>query len=123
MKRNLLKAVVSLILAVILCATGSVPFAATQTDVTVQPIEMKNPDFIRGMDVSSVIALEKSGVIFRNENGKREDIFKILADNGVNTIRCAYGMTPTPRTAGATAAVTMRSIPQYRSANARQSTA
>ncbi len=87
MKRNLLKAVVSLILAVILCATGIVPFAATQTDVTVQPIEMKNPDFIRGMDVSSVIALEKSGVIFRNESGKREDIFKILADNGVNYIR------------------------------------
>ena len=43
MKRNLLKAVVSLILAVILCATGIVPFAATQTDVTVQPIEMPVP--------------------------------------------------------------------------------
>ena len=39
------------------------------------------------MDVSSVIALEKSGVIFRNRDGDREDIFKILADNGVNTIR------------------------------------
>ena len=87
MRRESIKAVLSLILAIILCSTGIVPFAAAQTEVTVQPIDFKNPDFIRGMDVSSVIALEKSGVIFRNESGEREDIFKILADNGVNYIR------------------------------------
>ncbi len=87
MRRNRLKAVVSLILVMILCPTCVVPFAAAQTDVTAQPIDIKNPDFIRGMDVSSVIALEKSGVVFRNESGRTEDVFKILADNGVNYIR------------------------------------
>lgn len=87
MKRNLCKTLLCLILSVILCSAGVVPFAATQTDVAVQPIDINNPDFIRGMDISSVIALEKSGVIFRNESGERENIFKLLADNGVNYIR------------------------------------
>ena len=87
MKRNLFKAILSLILVMILCATCIAPFTAAQGEVNVQPIEFKNPDFIRGMDISSVIALEQSGVVFRNENGKTEDIFKLLADNGVNTIR------------------------------------
>ena len=87
MKRNLFKAILSLILVTILCLTCAAPYAAAQSKVNVQPIEFKNPDFIRGMDISSVIALEQSGVVFRNENGKTEDIFKLLADNGVNTIR------------------------------------
>ena len=69
MKRNLFKAILSLILVMILCAMSIVPFSAAQGEVNVQPIEFKNPDFIRGMDISSVIALEKSGVIFRDENG------------------------------------------------------
>lgn len=87
MKRNIIKSLFCLILAVILCSAGVVPLAAAQEDITIQPIDINNPDFIRGMDISSVIALEKSGVIFRNESGEREDIFKLLADNGVNYIR------------------------------------
>ncbi len=87
MKRNIIKSLLCLILAIILCSAGVVPFTAAQEDITVQPIDINNPDFIRGMDISSVITLEKSGVIFRNESGKREDIFKLLADNGVNYIR------------------------------------
>ncbi len=87
MKQKLFKAVLWFILTVALCATCIVPFAAAQGDVTVEPIDFKNPDFIRGMDISSVIALEKSGVVFRDESGKTEDVFKLLADNGVNTIR------------------------------------
>lgn len=42
---------------------------------------------IRGVDISSVIALEKSGVTFKDENGKEQDIFKTLSDHGVNYIR------------------------------------
>lgn len=51
-------------------------------------------DFIRGVDVSTVIALEKSGVIFRDFDGNEEDLFKILRDNGVNYIRVRVWVNP-----------------------------
>ena len=44
-------------------------------------------DFIKGMDISSVLAEEASGVKYYNEEGEEEDLFKILADSGVNYIR------------------------------------
>ena len=70
---------------------ASVPLTASanvQDDgVDIEKIDFKNPDFIRGMDVSSVISLEQSGVTFKNENFEVEDLFKILSENGVNYIR------------------------------------
>ena len=42
---------------------------------------------ICGVDVSSVISVEESGVRFYDENGEECDIFKTLADHGVNYIR------------------------------------
>ncbi len=76
-------------IAVLLIA--SVPLTASanvQDDgVDIEKIDFKNPDFIRGMDVSSVISLEQSGVTFKNENYEVEDLFKILSENGVNYIR------------------------------------
>lgn len=42
---------------------------------------------IRGVDVSSIIAIEKAGVKFYDDNGQEQDIFKTLADHGVNYIR------------------------------------
>lgn len=71
-------------LCLLLCA---VPAAAAQEEVAVEPIAFQNGAFIRGMDVSSVIALERAGVTFRNRSGRERDIFEILADSGVNTIR------------------------------------
>ncbi len=78
----------AIIMAVLMLLTCVVSVSAdTVQSVTVEPISIKNPDFIRGMDVSSVIALEQAGVVFRDENGVERDIFRILADNGVNYIR------------------------------------
>ncbi len=51
-------------------------------------------DFIRGVDVSTVISLEKSGVVFRDFDGNEEDLFKILRDNGVNYIRVRVWVNP-----------------------------
>ena len=65
-------------------ASGEVP---VKDNIKVEKIEFKNPDFIRGMDVSSVISLEKAGVRFKNAYGETEDIFKLLSDGGVNYIR------------------------------------
>ena len=42
---------------------------------------------IRGVDISSIVSLEQSGVKFRNDQGNEADIFDVLADHGVNYIR------------------------------------
>ncbi|MGN1187196.1 MAG: glycosyl hydrolase 53 family protein, partial [Lachnospiraceae bacterium] len=44
-------------------------------------------DFIKGVDVSSIISLEESGVKFYGFNGKEQDIFKTLKEAGVNYVR------------------------------------
>ena len=42
---------------------------------------------VRGVDVSSIVAIEESGVRFHNEDGSEADIFDILEAHGVNYIR------------------------------------
>ncbi len=44
-------------------------------------------DFIRGMDASSVLALENSGVTYYNFEGEEADVFQTLSEAGVNYIR------------------------------------
>ncbi len=44
-------------------------------------------DFILGMDISSVLAEEASGVKYYNFKGEEQDLFKTLAENGVTHIR------------------------------------
>lgn len=56
-------------------------------EICVEVIDGIGDDFIKGVDISSVIAQEESGVVYYNENGQEQDIFHILADNGVNYIR------------------------------------
>ncbi len=53
----------------------------------VPKIENLPDDFIFGMDASCVIALEDSGVKYYDFNGNEEDVFKVLADNGITHIR------------------------------------
>ena len=87
------KKVFAAILAAALLAVSSASVSAVDLSVpakdviTVEKIDFNNPDFIRGMDVSSVISLENAGVAFKSESGEQQDIFKILSDNGVNYIR------------------------------------
>ena len=57
------------------------------SDLYVKKIENLTDDFIMGMDASSVISLEESGVKYYDYDGKERDVFKILADNGINHIR------------------------------------
>lgn len=53
----------------------------------VQKVENLPQDFIMGVDASSVIALEDSGVSFYNFDGQKQDVFQTLAESGVNYIR------------------------------------
>lgn len=57
------------------------------SDIFVKRVAGIDEDFIKGVDVSSIIALEDSGVKFYNEAGKKQDIFKTLHDAGVNYVR------------------------------------
>ena len=63
------------------------PTQSEQAGIFVEPVEGIRDDFIRGVDISSVLSEERSGVTYKNLNGEEEDIFKILADAGVNYVR------------------------------------
>ena len=57
------------------------------SELYVKPVENLPEDFILGMDVSSVIAEEASGVRYYDFDGAERDLFEILAENGVTHIR------------------------------------
>lgn len=55
--------------------------------VYIEPVADISDDFIRGMDASSVLAEENSGVTYYNFEGEEQDVFQTLAESGVNYIR------------------------------------
>lgn len=59
----------------------------TSNSIYVKKVENMPDDFILGMDASSVISLEEGGVKYYNFDGEEQDVFKTLAENGVNYIR------------------------------------
>ena len=59
----------------------------TDYGIFVKKVEGLTGNFVMGADVSSVIALEKSGVVFRDAAGNARDVFETLADNGINSVR------------------------------------
>ena len=65
----------------------ALPTEPEEAAVYVEPIENLPEDFIRGVDISSVLVEENSGVVYYNEAGEEQDIFQTLAENGVNYIR------------------------------------
>ncbi len=84
-----------------LCATGCAKTPKVYTvipqnnpGIFIQKSETARDDFIRGVDVSSVIAEEESGVVYRDYDGKPQDIFKTLRENGVNYIRVRVWVDP-----------------------------
>jgi len=60
---------------------------AVFADIFVERVEGISDSFIKGVDISSILALEASGVIFYNEAGIEEDIFVTLKAAGVNYVR------------------------------------
>lgn len=69
-------------------------FEVQQADIFVDRVEGISDDFIRGMDVSSLIALEESGVTFYNSDGEAQDLLKILSESGTNYIRVRVWHNP-----------------------------
>lgn len=58
-----------------------------EADIFVKRVPGLDEDFIKGADISSIIALENSGVKFYNEDGEKQDIFQALSESGINYIR------------------------------------
>lgn len=61
--------------------------AFTYREVDFHDIKINGGEPVKGADISSVISLENSGVVFKNENGDPQDIFLTLKEAGVNYIR------------------------------------
>ena len=67
--------------------TFALPDGPEESGVFVQPIADISDDFIRGMDASAVLAVENSGAKYYGFDGEEQDVFKTLAESGVNYIR------------------------------------
>ena len=67
--------------------TFALPDGPEESGIFVQPIEDISDDFIRGMDASAVLAVENSGARYYGFDGEEQDVFKTLAEAGVNYIR------------------------------------
>ena len=94
MRRNtaLTRIMASGVAAIMLCAGGTFTVNAAEeepvkADVSVKAIQGLSDDFIGGMDVSSMLSLEESGVTFKNANDEVEDLFTLLKESGVNYVR------------------------------------
>ena len=92
-RRKMIPAVFSMVLAVSLligCGAGQTQVGVDNSaisDIYVEAIPDLSDDFIRGMDASSVLAEENSGVVYYNFEGEEQDVFRTLAQAGINYIR------------------------------------
>ena len=86
-----LAAVLSAALLLSACGSGSAGktggTAMRSETLYVKKVEKLPKDFILGMDVSSVLAEERSGVKYYDFDGAERDLFEILAECGINAIR------------------------------------
>jgi arabinogalactan endo-1,4-beta-galactosidase len=88
------KAIVGAGVAATIVAAAVAPSAWASTEdgpvdagIFVDKVAGLPDDFAMGVDVSTVLSLEESGVVFRDAAGRPADIFAVLADNGVNSVR------------------------------------
>lgn len=67
--------------------TPQTSYDVTSDSLYVKKVENIPEGFVMGMDASAVISLEQSGVKYYDYDGNEADVFKTLAENGINTIR------------------------------------
>ena len=58
-----------------------------EAGITVPRVDGMGADWINGVDISTVLSLEESGVQFFDFDGNEADLFEVLADAGVNWAR------------------------------------
>ena len=92
------------------CAGAEVPAAALAEEsqpgeetavisdsLYVEKVEGLADGFILGTDVSTLLAQEASGVVYRNFDGEEQDMLRTLAENGVNYVRIRVWVDPFDR--------------------------
>ena len=89
MKKWMLLPLFPLLLSLGSCAG---PYQPPRTEIvsdtlSVEPIPDLPEDFILGMDLSSVLSEEESGVTYYDYEGRETDIFRLLRDYGITHIR------------------------------------
>jgi arabinogalactan endo-1,4-beta-galactosidase len=81
----------ALVLGMVGATAAAVPAAAAdgpvEAGIVVPRVDGLPADFINGVDVSSVLSLEESGVVFRDDEGRPADLFEVLADHDVTDVR------------------------------------
>ncbi len=86
-----------ILLIIVLMLALLLPLTAAEGETStlyVRKVENLPEDFIFGMDVSSVLAEERSGVKYYDFNGSEADLFRLLTDNGINYIRVRIWNNP-----------------------------
>ena len=86
-----------LIVLMILALLPLLPLAAGAegtSNLYVKKVENLPEDFIFGIDVSSALAEEASGVKYYDFDGNETDLFRLLADSGINYIRVRVWNNP-----------------------------
>ncbi len=66
-----------------------------KTGIPVVPIETDTSFFAKGADVSWLTEMESNGIKFYNKSGSQQDLFQILKDEGMNSIRLRVWVNPT----------------------------
>lgn len=79
----LLMAIIAILAVAGICSCSS----SDKPEIFVTKVDNLNKDFIKGADVSSLISLEESGVVYYNEKGKEQDLLKTLSQAGLNYVR------------------------------------
>ena len=86
-----------------LAVPATAPAAAAdpvEAGITVPVVENLSSDFMNGVDVSSILSLEESGVTFTGFDGEEADLFDVMAEAGVNYVRVRVWNDPFNSTTG-----------------------
>ena len=90
------------LLALGLCALVTPMFAtsakgseAVKQKIFVEKVDGLRDDFMKGVDISMIDQIERSGGKFYNDQGQEEDVFQILKNHGVNYVRIRLWNNPT----------------------------
>ncbi len=81
----------SILIGLVLIVVCAVQVGCTKSPISPKPktnVVKSHPDsFIMAMDVSSLSMILRNNIIFRNAAGEATDIFELLKQSGINTIR------------------------------------
>ena len=86
------RASAAFMLCILLACTIACPAVADGVFVT--PVETLPEDFLFSADVSSILALENSGVKYYDANGVEADLFQLLKDGGFKAVRVRVWVDP-----------------------------